>query len=189
MSVLVMLSGGLDSAVVLAKVVNSGATPVRALHFTYDHPARNKEWLAAVALCKHYRVADYDRLIEPPLSGVMCGAGPGSPVVTGRNTIMLANACALAQALGLREVHIGVSGEDESLFPDCRPGYIAAMNTVQQKVGGPRIVAPLLGLSRAEVRQLAAKLDVPRRLTWSCYFPSREGEPCGECLSCKQDTQ
>ena len=186
MSVLVLLSGGFDSAVVLAKVVKSGVTPVRAMHFTYDHPAQGKEWSAVISLCGHYGVPDYERKIEPPLSGVMCGEG-GSPIVYGRNTIMLANACALAQALGIEEVHIGVSGEDEELFPDCRPGYLDAMNTVQQKVGGPRIVAPLLGLSRAEVRQLGAKLDVPRDMTWSCYFPTREGQPCGECLSCKQD--
>jgi len=158
---------------------------VRAIHFRYDHPAASAELTASRDIASHYGVHMHEQRIEPPISGIMCGTGAGSPVVYGRNTIMLANACALAQSIGTETVLVGFSGEDQSLFPDCRPGYLAAMNTAQQKVGGPRIVAPLIGLSRADVRSLAAKLDVPRELVWSCYLPSRDGQPCGECVSCR----
>jgi 7-cyano-7-deazaguanine synthase len=119
--------------------------------------------------------------------------GQGIPVtyVPARNTIFLSYALALAEAVGARDIFIGANAIDYSGYPDCRPEFIAAFETLANlatKAGVEgarfRIQAPLIKCSKAEIIRKALELDVDLALTHSCYDPSPEGVACGECDSC-----
>jgi len=110
--------------------------------------------------------------------------------VPARNTIFLSFALAYAETLAADRVYIGVNSLDYSGYPDCRPEYIAAMQTVfrlgtQQGVEGQatQIVAPLIQLKKTEIIQLGDRLGVPWEKTWSCY--SGEAVACGVCDACR----
>lgn len=121
-------------------------------------------------------------------------ASQGIPVtyVPARNTIMLSLALAWAEVLGSGDIHIGVNAVDYSGYPDCRPEYIAAfesMANLATKAGveGRRLTvhAPLVHLSKAEIVRLGTELGVDYALTVSCYQADSEGRACGRCDSCR----
>jgi 7-cyano-7-deazaguanine synthase len=199
----ILLSGGLDSATVLAMARESGHD-CHALSVSYGQ--RHHAELAAAArvanaLGAHeHRImhvdlgriggsALTDRSIDVPVSG-----GEGIPVtyVPARNTIMLSLAMAWAEVLDAREIHVGVNAVDYSGYPDCRPEFIAAfqaLSDVATKAGvegrGARIHAPLIHLSKAEIIRTGAKLGVDYSLTVSCYQADDRGRACGACDSCR----
>jgi 7-cyano-7-deazaguanine synthase len=118
----------------------------------------------------------------------------GIPVtyVPARNTVFLSYALAWAEVIGASAIYIGVNALDYSGYPDCRPEYIAAyqrMADLATKAGvegrGLRIEAPLLHLTKAQIIALGTGLGVDYGLTTSCYDPSPEGRPCGQCDSCR----
>jgi 7-cyano-7-deazaguanine synthase len=119
--------------------------------------------------------------------------GHGIPVtyVPARNTIFLSYALALAETVGARDIFIGANAIDYSGYPDCRPEFIKAFETLANlgtKAGAQgarfRIHAPLIKFSKAEIIRQAIELDVDLALTHSCYDPSPDGVACGECDSC-----
>jgi 7-cyano-7-deazaguanine synthase len=121
------------------------------------------------------------------------GVTDGIPVtyVPARNTVFLSYALAWAEVLGARAIYIGVNALDYSGYPDCRPEYVLAfqaMVDLATKAGvegrGPRIEAPLLHMTKAQIIALGTGLGVDYSLTSSCYDPV-EGRPCGECDSCR----
>jgi len=118
---------------------------------------------------------------------------PGVPstYVPARNTIFLSLALAWAEALDLRDIVMGVNALDYSGYPDCRPEFIHAFESlaaVATKAGVEgarfRIHTPLITLSKADIIRRGLALDLDYRLTHSCYDPSLDGRPCGRCDSC-----
>ncbi len=203
----ILLSGGLDSTTVLAIAKDEGFRPY-ALSFRYGQ--RHEVELAAarrvatvLGVVDHV-VADIDLRafggsaltadIQVPHHQQVEDLGEGIPVtyVPARNTIFLSFALAWAETLGASDVFIGVNALDYSGYPDCRPEYIAAyesMANLATKAGVEgrqhlRIHTPLIDLTKAQIIQRGVELGVDYGLTHSCYDPDREGRPCGTCDSC-----
>jgi 7-cyano-7-deazaguanine synthase len=114
-----------------------------------------------------------------------------STYVPARNTIFLSLALAWAETLGASDLVIGVNALDYSGYPDCRPEYIAAFETLAvlaTKAGvegaGLRIHTPLVSLSKADIIRCGLALGLDYGLTHSCYDPDADGRPCGRCDSC-----
>lgn len=198
-----MLSGGLDSATVLAIAAGDGHE-CYALSFQYGqrhvielNAARR---VAAAAAVKEHRIfpielsafkgsALTDSSIEIPQRPTN-----GIPVtyVPARNTVFLAVALGWAEVLGARDIYIGVNAVDYSGYPDCRPEFIAAfeamanLGTKAGVEGDPmRIRTPLIKLSKAQIIRQGLKLGVDYSLTISCYAADGEGGACGKCDSCR----
>ena len=201
----VLLSGGLDSATVLAMAQHEGFA-CHALSFRYGQrhvvELESARRVAAAAGVEHVTV-DIDLAafggsaltddIDVPKHDSADDLGDGIPVtyVPARNTVFLSFALAWAEVLGARHVYIGVSALDYSGYPDCRPEYIAAfeaMANLATRAGvegaGLTIHTPLIALTKGDTIRRGLELGVDYGLTWSCYDPSREGEACGRCDSC-----
>lgn len=122
------------------------------------------------------------------------GVGEDIPVtyVPARNIVFLSLTLAWAEALGVRDIFIGVNALDYSGYPDCRPEFIAAftemarLGTKAGVEGEPfRIHAPLQHMSKADIAREAARLGLDAGMSWSCYAPSADGRACGLCDSCR----
>ena len=200
----VLLSGGLDSATVLATARDAGFD---SYCLSLDYGQRHRVELEAAArvasalgAVEHRTIrlalSDFggsaltDSRIDVPVAGVQ----PGIPVtyVPARNTIMLSLALAWAEVLGSRAIFVGVNAVDYSGYPDCRPEYIAAFETLANlatKAGvegnALRIHAPLIDLSKAEIIRRGTALGVDYALTVSCYQADESGRACGVCDSCR----
>ncbi len=199
----VLLSGGLDSATVLA-IARSQGYDCHAIAFDYgqrhraelDASLRQARTLGA----KSHRIVHVDMnqfggsaltdlSIDVPEAHSQ--AGIPSTYVPARNTVMLSLALALAETLNSRDIFIGVNAVDYSGYPDCRPEYIAAFEhlaNLATKAGVEgtrfRIHAPLINLSKAEIIREGTELGVDYSLTVSCYQATPQGKACGHCDSC-----
>lgn len=200
---IVLLSGGLDSATVLA-VARERGFAAHALSVDYGQ-RHSAELLAArrVALalgaCEH-RVMAVDlagiggsALTDPKLA-VPDGGTSGIPItyVPARNMLMLSLALGWAEAIGAESIFIGVNAVDFSGYPDCRPEFIAAFQRLAEVgtrcgvEGHPvRIEAPLLALSKAAIIREGLRLGVDFALTVSCYRADEAGRACGRCDACR----
>jgi len=204
----VLLSGGLDSTTALAIAKAEGFEPY-ALSFRYGQ--RHKVELAfaarvaeATGVAEHV-IADIDLRrfggsaltsdIAVPKDRGLDEMGDGIPVtyVPARNTVFLSFALAWAEVLEASDIFIGVNALDYSGYPDCRPEYIAAyeqMANLATKAGVEgrqrlKIHTPLIQLTKAEIIRKGTELHVDYALTSSCYDPSEDGRPCGQCDSCQ----
>jgi 7-cyano-7-deazaguanine synthase len=202
----VLLSGGLDSATCLALARKDGFDPAC---LCVDYGQRHRvELQRAEAVARSMRVRDI-RVVKLDLRAVGGSAltadiavpkgrsakamGKGIPItyVPARNTIFLGLALGLCEAIGARDVFIGVNAVDYSGYPDCRPEFIRAFEKLARlatKAGveGERfkIHAPLSGLSKGEIIRLGVKAGVDYAQTHSCYDPGAGGKACGRCDSC-----
>jgi 7-cyano-7-deazaguanine synthase len=199
----ILLSGGLDSATVLAMAKRDGRECL-ALSIVYGqrhgvelHAARRVA--EAIGVAEHVvheldlRVFGASALtsdIAVPKDAV---GAEGIPVtyVPARNTIFLSLALGFAEARGAEEIWIGVNALDFSGYPDCRPEFIDAFQQVIRtgtrsgvERGQPRLVAPLLELTKSEIILRGVELGVDYGLTHSCYDPTPDGRACGHCDSC-----
>lgn len=200
----VLLSGGLDSATVLALAREQGFA---CYCLSVDYGQRHVAELAAASRVSttlgatehrviHLDINQFggsaltDRNIDVPVAGVK----PGIPVtyVPARNTIMLSLALAWAEVLGSQDIFVGVNAVDYSGYPDCRPEFINAFSTManlatKAAVEGQRlqIHAPLIDLTKADIIRSGHRLGVDYRLTVSCYQADTEGRACGLCDSCR----
>ena len=198
-----LLSGGLDSATAAALAIEAGHTVI-ALSLDYGQRHR-RELQAATAVAAALGIAEHhtisvnlaawggsaltDASIAVPTSGVEAGVIP-STYVPGRNTVFIALGLSLAEARGARTLVLGVNAVDYSGYPDCRPDYLDAFQTLADlatKAGreghGPQLWAPLVHWSKTEIVHQALRLGVPIDTTWSCY--SGGEVPCGVCDSCR----
>lgn len=205
---MVLLSGGLDSATVLALAVRAGYA-VHALTFRYGQ-RQSIEIERARALATHWGaarhvVAEIDLRavggsaltsdVAVPKDRDTGALGGVIPVtyVPARNTIFLSFALAWAEVLGASEILLGVNALDYSGYPDCRPEYIAAfekMANLATRAGVEgttrlRIVTPLIALTKAEIIRTGRALGVDYAMTISCYDPAADGTPCGRCDACQ----
>jgi len=203
----VLLSGGLDSATVLA-IARSQGYELYALSFRYGQ-RHVFELEAAARVAASIGVADHRTAaidlrvfggsaltsdIEVPKGRTADEMSHGIPVtyVPARNTIFLSFALAWAEVLGSSDIFIGVNALDYSGYPDCRPEFIEAfekMANLATKAGvegrqALKIHTPLIALTKAQIIQKGLELGVDYALTSSCYDPSATGKPCGQCDSC-----
>jgi 7-cyano-7-deazaguanine synthase len=203
----VLLSGGLDSATVLA-IARARGFDAYALSFRYGQRhavelERAREVAQRLGAAKHV-VVEFDLRtfggsaltadIDVPKDRPAAAAADGIPVtyVPARNTIFLSFALAWAETLGSSDVFVGVNALDYSGYPDCRPEYIAAFERLanlatRAGVEGAqrlRIHAPLIEWSKARIIEEGLALGVDYAITSSCYDPGPRGEPCGRCDAC-----
>jgi 7-cyano-7-deazaguanine synthase len=200
----VLLSGGLDSATVAAIARRDGFA-VHAMSFRYgQRHAIELEAAAKVAAmvgAVEHRTVDVDLRafggsartddIEVPKDGVDATSIPVT-YVPARNTIFLSFALAWAEVLGANDIFIGVNALDYSGYPDCRPEYLRAYETMAQLAtrsgveGSPlHLHAPLVAMTKAEIIATGVELGIDYSLTISCYDPTDDGAACGLCDSCR----
>ncbi len=199
----VLLSGGLDSATVLAYARHMGyACHALSVHYGQRHMA---ELEAARAVARHLGAAEH-RLLSIDMGqfggsaltdpNILVPEAPtsGIPVtyVPARNTVLLALALGWAEVLEAEALFIGVNAVDYTGYPDCRPEFITAFQrladlaTRRAVEGNPvRIEAPLMHLSKAEIIRMGTRLGVDYALTVSCYQADRQGRACGRCDACR----
>lgn len=199
----ILLSGGLDSATVLAIARKAGYA---CYALSLDYGQRHKAELVAAARVAQTLGAVEHRVIRLGLGDIGGSAltdasiavpenpTEGIPVtyVPARNTVMLALALAWAEVLGSRDIFIGVNAVDYSGYPDCRPEFIEAFERManlatRAGVGGAklRVHAPLQYLSKAQIIQQGIELGVDYAQTVSCYQANDEGRACGVCDACR----
>jgi 7-cyano-7-deazaguanine synthase len=203
----VLLSGGLDSATTLAEAREAGFR-VHALSFRYGqrHAVELEAARAVVSQlgAAAHRIVDIDLRalggsaltsdLAVPKDRTEAQRAEGIPVtyVPARNTIFLAHALGWAEVLGATDLFLGVNAVDYSGYPDCRPEFIAAFETLANlatrsgtEAGARfRVHAPLLTLSKADIIRRGTELGVDFGLTRSCYDPDPTGAACGRCDSC-----
>ena len=201
--VVVLLSGGLDSATVLAAAKSAGY----ACHaISFDYGQKHRAELFAAARVAEAQGAESFRIIRLD-AGAFSGSAltdddlavPESPTegipityVPARNTIFLAHALGMAEALGATDLALGVNAVDYSGYPDCRPAFIDAFEALANlatkvgvESGAFKVHAPLLMLTKAEIIRWGTDLGVPYHLTVSCYQATEAGLACGRCDSCR----
>ena len=199
----ILLSGGLDSATVVAMARAEGYS---CYTMSFDYGQRHRSELDAAARVARDLGAIEHKVIGLNLDGIGGSAltdssidvpetlGEGIPVtyVPARNTVFLSLALGWAEVLQARDIFIGVNAVDYSGYPDCRPEFVQAfevMANLATKAGvegnGFRIQAPLQNLSKAQIVQAGVKLGVDYSLTVSCYQADAQGRACGKCDSCR----
>jgi len=177
-STVVLLSGGLDSAVILQRAVNRGVHVV-ALGLRYGQPHEDQEQAHAKAFCGSRGVEFIQQTLPGmPFPGVK---GKGA-IVPGRNLVLIAAGVSLAVARSMHRVAIGVNEDDRGIFPDCRPGFLKAACAVAEEGYGVQVLAPLSTVTKRMIRRLAGELGIKPEETWSCYTGG--SEPCGDCQAC-----
>jgi len=202
----VLVSGGLDSATTLAMAKNEG---LLCYALSFDYGQRHKSELIAAATLAKNLGAEEHRIISLDLRGIGGSAltddkiavpdvsdtlDDGIPVtyVPARNTLFLSYALAWAEVLEAGHIYIGVNAVDYSGYPDCRPEYIAAfqsMSALATRTGveghAAKIHTPLIHLSKADIIRNGLQLGVDYTITISCYSADTEGYACGHCDSCR----
>jgi 7-cyano-7-deazaguanine synthase len=204
----VLLSGGMDSCVCAALAARD--YNAAALHIDYGQRTEARERQAFHGICDRLGIQDRllirnpvfaaiggsaltdDKIAVPDAPGEFHGTAPderGSKIpvtyVPFRNAHFLAAAVSWAEVLGAEKIMIGAVEQDSSGYPDCRPEFYRAYNEAIRsgtKEGRIEVIAPLIGLRKAQIVTLGLELGAPLDLTWSCY--SREDRACGVCESC-----
>ena len=203
---IVLLSGGLDSTTTLGIAANEGYD-CYAITFRYGQ-RHETELACAKKIAAHFGVRDHVIVnidlrafggsaltgdIDVPKNRNANEMSDGIPVtyVPARNTIFLSFALAMAESLGIRDIFIGVNAIDYSGYPDCRPEYIAAFETMANlatKAGVEgdlfAIHTPLIDLQKADIINRGLGLGIDYAMTCTCYDPDSQGRACGQCDAC-----
>lgn len=199
----VLISGGLDSATVLAMAKIDGYA---CYTLSFDYGQRHRSELEAAKHISHVNGAQSHQTIKFDMAAIGGSAltdsnidipespTSGIPVtyVPARNTVFLSFALGYAEVLNAQAIFVGINAVDYSGYPDCRPDYLAAYQRMADqatKAGveghGPQIIAPLLHWSKSQIIQQGLALNVDYALTVSCYQANSQGEACGKCDSCR----
>lgn len=199
----ILVSGGLDSTTVLAIAKSEGYA---CYTVSFDYGQRHRAELKAAALTAKSLGSIEHKVIRLDLGAIGGSAltdnsiavpeqeTSGIPItyVPARNTVFLSIALGWAEVLGASDIFIGVNAVDYSGYPDCRPAYIAAYETMANLAtkrgveGEPlHIRTPLIDLTKAQIIQQGIKLGVDYSLTVSCYQATDSGAACGKCDSCR----
>ncbi len=198
----VSLSGGLDSAVLLADLLRANsADSIVAVTFVYGSRHNAAEIRAAADLADHYKLKDRWRMLnvnpvfEDFKSALLCGQGevpdgpPDSPsmkqtVVPCRNLIFASILAGLADSLNSPKIALGMHAGDAYTYPDCRPLFVNALNETIRKATESRVgvFAPYLDWDKSMIVRHGHGMSVPFNKSWSCYRGGRT--PCGTCSAC-----
>lgn len=203
----VLVSGGLDSATVLALAMAAGA---RCYALTFDYGQRHRAELDSARRVAEKLGAAEHRIVKLDI-GWMGGSAltdshlsvphamaPGIPItyVPARNTVFLSIALAWAEVLGASDIYIGANAVDYSGYPDCRPEFIHSFENLANlatRAGvegkGFHVHAPLMNMHKHEIIRTGSRLGVDYALTLSCYDPDAAGQPCGRCDACRLRAQ
>jgi 7-cyano-7-deazaguanine synthase len=201
---IVLLSGGLDSMVAGGLAREAG---YRLFALTIDYNQRHRIELQAAARVaamlgvERHIVLPLDlsqfggsALTDATIAVPKTGVAPGIPAtyVPARNTIFLSVALGWAEAVGARDLVIGINALDYSGYPDCRPAFVdafEAMATQATKAGAEgdrfKVHAPLVAMTKGDIASEAQRLGLDVSQSWSCYDPAPDGRPCGRCDSCE----
>lgn len=203
---IVLLSGGLDSTTTLGIAANEGYN-CHAITFRYGQ-RHEAELACAKKIAAHFGVRDHvivnidlrafggsaltsDLDVPKNRNASEMSDGIPSTYVPARNTIFLSFALAMAESRGIRDIFIGVNAIDYSGYPDCRPEYIAAFQTMGNLAtkagveGDPfAIHTPLIDLQKADIIKRGLELGINYALTCTCYDPDLAGNACGQCDAC-----
>jgi 7-cyano-7-deazaguanine synthase len=199
---IVLLSGGLDS-MVSGGIAREQGFGLAALTIDYNQRHRveleaAKRVAAALGVDRHVTLplnlrAFGGSALTDDIDVPKAGVEPGIPVtyVPARNTLFLSLALGLAEVVGSTDLYIGVNAVDYSGYPDCRPEFIRAFESLanlatKAGVEGARFTvhAPLSGMTKADIIREGTRLGVDYGLTHSCYDPDAKGRACGRCDSC-----
>lgn len=207
-SVVMGLSGGLDSAVLLAAFLRYGAHKVYCCTFDYGSTHGPYERAAAMALLKHYDMPkvvhiDFDlRTVFKGFSSALLAEQKREipegrysrenivkTKVPGRNLIFASIMAGIAESVGAQYVALGIHGGDHDLYADCTPEFAKAVDSAVYQSSNRKVevIAPLLRLHKAEIVRVGHELDVPFALTRSCYKP--QPISCGKCATCVERRQ
>lgn len=206
MKAVILLSGGLDSTVMLAKAREQGRE-CYALSFNYGQ--RNKvELESAKAIAHHYRIPHRIIIIDPVsfdksslvtsravpkdrTAQAIATGGIPSTYVPARNTLFLAYALGQAEILEAQEIHVGFNALDRLPYPDCRMEFVQAFQALiqvatKQSVEGkvPKLITSLIELDKTQIIRQGQVLNAPLHLTFSCYDPTPDAMPCRRCDAC-----
>ena len=202
-SIVILLSGGLDSSTVTGIAKQSKA---KIFGLTFDYGQRHKKELDSASLIsKHFEIEEFkivkldlslwggssltDTEKSIPTDGIQTNKIPNT-YVPGRNTIFISVALSYAEAINADFIGLGVNALDYSGYPDCRPDYIkkfqelADLANKRGRENNPiKIWTPLINFNKEKIIELAFENNVPLEKTWSCY--SGNSKPCGKCDSCR----
>ena len=192
--VIVLLSGGVDSCVVLAQALSMGRA-CTAISFDYGQRHRI-ELNSAEAIARHYRVPRLLLRIDPNLFAQNSSSAlvqhhipittVPSTYVPCRNLLFLAHAASFAESLKASELWVGAHSDDVPAYPDCSQSFFRAFEAAAaagSHLDGITVVSPLVHLTKKAVVALGKELKAPLELTWSCYDP-QNGRPCAVCPAC-----
>lgn len=192
MNALLLLSGGLDSTVLLGYILSLGK---KCVTLSFDYGQRHKqELISAQKIAAHYRVEHHLIHIDPLLfssakSSLTNNALPvaiENTYVPARNLLFLAHAISFAESRNILEIYFGANAQDTKLFPDCKRAFFDSLETTSElgtKSKKPSILTPFSSFSKKQIIDLGHELSVPMHLTFSCYDP-KDGHPCGQCQAC-----
>ena len=204
---IVLTSGGLDSATVLAMAHRSGR---QCYALSFDYGQRHRSELAAAARVAGAFEGTVHKTVALDLRGIGGSAltddaievptqpTSGIPVtyVPARNTVFLSIALGWAEVVDAQEIHLGVNAVDYSGYPDCRPefikafGNLAAVATKAGVEGNPiKICTPIIDMTKAEIISAGVELGLDYSMTVSCYQATESGVACGVCDSCRLRAQ
>ena len=192
MKALILLSGGLDSTVLLGQLLLQGK---ECSTLSFDYGQRHREELhRAQAIAAHYKVEHSILTIDPGLFSSINSSLTNKelPVtlenayVPGRNLLFLAHAASFAEARNISEIYFGAHAQDSPAFPDCQKEFFKAVqDTIHIGTKHPlHIFTPFIHLTKKEIISLGNQLKIPIELTLSCYDP-QNGKPCGICPACR----
>ena len=196
--VVTILSGGMDSATLLAKLVKEGK---EIYVLTFDYGQRHKKEIeCAKELTKYYKdeIKEHKIIDIPTFKGSALTDDIDVPeghyaqenmkltVVPNRNMIMLSIAMGYAESVGAEVIYYGALGGDHFIYWDCRPDFLDAMNIVAMlnDLHDLKIVAPFMFMDKGDIVCMGKSLGVPYQLTWTCYKGNKK--VCGKCGSCTE---
>ena len=183
---MVLFSGGLDSTVLVERQRSMGRHVV-CLFVDYGQPAAQAEWRTVLRYCSLHEIpliSSKSRLLGND-NGMDIGVGiKGARVLTGRNLFLVSAAAMRCVEWDCDRILLGCTWSDELHYPDCRPGFIQAVDELMRSTYGLRVEAPLIDMEKRSVYLLGEHLQVDLSRVWSCYQPNDRDEQCGECNAC-----
>lgn len=207
MKAVVLVSGGIDSAVALALALEKGR---ECLAISFDYSQRHRAELGhAKRIAQYFGVfhkiilldksafgnsslVDGSDVAKDRELGEIAAKGIPNTYVPARNTLFLAFAAAQAELFDAKEIYAGPNLLDQNPYPDCRPAFYQAFQEVlnlatKQAVEGrpPKLITPLIAMDKIGIVREAKRLKVPLEMTFSCYDPSPEGNACARCDACR----
>ncbi len=191
----ILLSGGMDSMVLLAWMVSKKIRPVLAIAFDYGQ-RHVKELQCAERIAVLYRVTNFAKLkIEPIKGSSLTGHGTIphahyespeqlSTVVPGRNALMISTACSRMFGMGYDALYLAPHAGDAAIYSDCRKEFVVAISDAMKASCSISIEAPFLNYTKRDIALIGRELGVPVAMSWSCYEGGEE--PCGKCGACME---
>lgn len=193
---ILLLSGGLDSCVLLALLVAEGKRPLGlSFHYGQRHAC---ELRCAAQLAKYYGIPHTTLTIDPLVYAQASSAlvrPYDTPVscdqptyVPCRNMLFLAHAACVATSSHIQNIYFAANHDDTSHYPDCRPSFVYALEqtilcSIPEHFGPIKVNTPLIQMTKAQIVALGRKLGAPLEHTWSCYSPLND-RPCENCQAC-----